>query len=215
MLTSEDERLHRVAPDITISTPNWWSETSSEGATAVLEPSTLDMEYPELEPHTARHLQIIHRPTERVVTVLELLSPSNKAPGQDGLGRYLDKRHEFLASGCHLIELDLLRGGQRLPMSEPLPPGDYYAFIGRVGRKPRCQVICWSLRAKLPPIPIPLLPTDPETTLDLDAAFGLAYESSFYSRRLPYHEPLVPPIREGDAAWVQERIASLALRAGV
>lgn len=206
MLTSEDERLHRV----TISTPNWWSEADSGGSTAVLEPSTLEMEYPELEPHTERHLQIIHRASQRVVTVLELLSPSNKSPGQDGLGRYLDKRNEFLASGSHLIELDLLRGGQRLPMSEPLPLGDYYALIGRVERKPRCQVICWSLRTKLPPIPIPLLPTDPEVTLDLDAAFGLAYESSFYSRRLPYDEALVPPIRDTDAAWVRERVSSLA-----
>ena len=138
-----------------------------------------------------RHLHIVHRASQRVITVLELLSPSNKSPGQDGLGRYLDKRNEFLSSGCHLIEMDLLRGGQRLPMAEPLPPGDYYALIGRVGRKPRCQVIGWSLRAKLPPIPIPLLPADPEVTLNLDAAFGLAYESSFYSRRLPYDEPLV------------------------
>jgi hypothetical protein len=94
-------------------------------------------------------------------------------------------------------------------MAEPLPPGDYHALIGRVGRKSRCQVIGWSLRAKLPPIPIPLLPTDPEATLDLDAAFGFAYESSFYSRRHSYDEPLVPPIREGDAAWVSERVSPL------
>jgi len=42
-----------------------------------------------------RHLHIIHRASQRVITVLELLSPSNKSPGQDGLGRYLDKRNEF------------------------------------------------------------------------------------------------------------------------
>ena len=213
MLTSEDKRLHRVAPDITISTPNWWSDGSGRSGTAVLEPATTDMEYPETEPRTERHLQIIHRPTERVVTVLELLSPSNKAPGQDGLGKYLDKRNEFLSSGCHLIELDLLRGGQRLPMSGPLPPGDYFAFVGRVGRKPRCQVFGWPLRAKLPPLPIPLLPEDPEATLDLDAAFDTAYESSFYSRRLPYREPLVPLLREADAAWVRERLQEAGLLA--
>ena len=157
------------------------------------------MEYPEIEPRTERHLQIIHRATERVVTVMELLSPSNKTPGFGGLEKYLDKRNEVLSSGCHLMELDLLRGGQRLPMSGALPPGDYFALIGRVGRKPRCQVIAWSLRAKLPSLPVPLLPEDPEATLDFDAAFGTAYESSFYSRRLPYHEPLVPPLRDREA----------------
>ncbi len=211
MLTSDDEPLRRVVPDITISTPNWWSDGSGGGGTAVLEPATCEMEYPEVERHTERHLQIIHRATERVVTVIELLSPSNKAAGQDGLGKYLDKRNEFLSSGCHLIELDLLRGGQRLPMSAPLPPGDYFALVGRVGHTPRCQVFGWSLRAKLPLLPIPLLPDDPEATLDLDAAFGSAYESSFYSRRLPYREPLVPPMREDEHAWVRERLQSAGL----
>ena len=211
MLTSEGEPLDRVVPDITISTPNWWSDGAGESGTAVLEPSTSEMEYPEVERHTERHLQIIHRATERVVTVIELLSPSNKAAGQDGLGKYLDKRNEFLSSGCHLIELDLLRGGQRLPMSASLPPGDYFALIGRVGHTPRCQVFGWSLRAKLPVLPIPLLPNAPEATLDLDAAFGSAYESSFYSRRLPYREPLVPPMREEENAWVRERLQTAGL----
>ena len=169
------------------------------------------MEYPEVERHTERHLQIIHRATERVVAVLELLSFAYKNPGRNGLGKYLKKRNEFLSSGCHLIELDLLRGGQRLPMSAPLPPGDYFALIGRIGHTPRCQVFGWSLRAKLPLLPIPLLPDDPEATLDLDAAFGSAYDSSFYSRRLPYREPLAPPMREDDNAWVRERLQTAGL----
>jgi hypothetical protein len=69
MRTSEEETLHRVVPDITISTPNWWSDGSGRGGTAVLEPATSEMEYPEVERHTERHLQIIHRATERVVRV--------------------------------------------------------------------------------------------------------------------------------------------------
>ena len=211
MLTSEDEPLHRVVPDITISTPNWWSDGSSGGSTAVLEPATSEMEYPEVERHTERHLQIIHRATEHVVAVLGLLSPAYKNSGRNGPGKYLKKRNEFLSSGCHLIELDLLRGGQRLPMSAPLPPGDYFALVGRVGHTPRCQVFGWSLRAKLPLLPIPLLPDDPEATLDLDAAFGSAYDSSFYSRRLPYREPLAPPMREDDNAWVRERLQTAGL----
>ena len=211
MLTSEDEPLHRVVPDITISTPSWWSDGSGGGGTAVLEPATSEMEYPEVDRHTERHLHIVHRATERVVTVLELLSPSSKTLESDGLQKYLDKRNEFLSSGCHLIELDLLRGGQRLPMSAPLPPGDYFVLVGRVGHTPRCQVFGWSLRAKLPLLPIPLLPEDPEATLDLDAAFGSAYDSSFYSRRLPYREPLAPPMREDDNAWVRDRLQTAGL----
>jgi hypothetical protein len=81
-------------------------------------------EYLDLEPRKQRRLRLVHRPTGRVVTVLELLSPSNKTPGEGGLDSYLEKRAEILASRCHLVELDLLRGGERLPMAGPLPSGD-------------------------------------------------------------------------------------------
>ena len=142
-----------------------------------------------------RHLRLIHRPTGRTVTVMELLSPFNKAPGEDGLEAYLVKRAEFLASRCHLIELDLLRGGERLPMAGPLPKGDYYVYVGRAGRRPRGQIIAWPLRSPLPTIGVPLSPGDPEVSLDLQAVFRAAYEPSLYERRLPYEQPLLPPLR--------------------
>ncbi len=100
-----------------------------EAAVAVAEPTTVELKYPAIEPRVQRHLQLIYHPTGRVVTVMELLSPINKAPREDGLEAYLEKRAEFLASGCHLIEFDLLRGGERLPMAGPLPKGDYVTVI--------------------------------------------------------------------------------------
>ena len=89
-------------------------------------------------------------------------------------------------------------------MRGPLPPGDFYVYVGRVGRKPRCQVFAWPLRMALPRIPIPLLPDDQETELDLAAAFGTTYESAFYDRRLPYDQPLEPKPNETDGRWVQQ-----------
>jgi hypothetical protein len=166
----------------------------------------VELDYPEFEPHTQRHLRLIHRPTGRVVTVMEVLSPANKSPGEDGLDAYLDKRAEFLASGCHLVEFDLLRDGQRLPMAGPLPRGDYYVYVGRAGRRPRCQITAWSLRAPLPLISIPLLPEDPEVTLDLQAVFHAAYEPSLYDRRLPYDQPLAPPLPADDEAWIRQQL---------
>ena len=214
LVSSDDEPRHRVAPDISISTPHWWSNggESSEAATGigVVELTSVELDYPDEEPLTQRHLSVIHRPTESVVTVIELLSPSNKLASQDSPGAYLQKRAEFLASPCHLIEIDLLRGGQRLPMGGPLPQGDYFVYIGRVARKSRAQVIAWPLRTKLPKIPVPLLPEDPEAELDLGAAFEAAYEPAFYSRRLPYREPIKPPFREADVGWVSERLAALS-----
>ncbi len=205
VVTREEIRLHRVRPDVTISTGAAW-QPAAETAVAVAEPTMVEMEYPDIEPRTQRRLRLIHRPTGQVVTVMELLSPINKAPGEDGLEAYLEKRAEFLASRCHLIELDLLRGGERLPMAGPLPKGDYYVYVGRTGRRPRGQIIAWPLRLPLPTIGVPLLPGDPDVPLDLQAVFRAAYEPSLYDRRLPYEQPLTPPLPPEGEAWVGQRL---------
>jgi hypothetical protein len=213
VVTREEIRLHRLQPDVTISTSGTWQPAAeqhpAESAVAVAEPTMVELEYPDIEPRMQRRLRLIHRPTGRVVTVMELLSPINKAPGEDGLEAYLEMRAELLGSQCHLIELDLLRGGERLPMAGPLPKGDYYVYLGRSGRRPRGQIIAWPLRAPLPAISVPLLPDDPEVTLDLQAVFRAAYEPSLYDRRLPYEQPLLPPLRSEDEAWVQQRLLNI------
>jgi hypothetical protein len=89
-------------------------------------------------------------------------------------------------------------------MSGPLPLADYYALIGRVGKKPRCHVVGWSVRSPLPKINIPLLAPDPDIELDLQAVFHAAYEPAFYDRRLRYDQPLDPPLPPGDEAWVRD-----------
>jgi hypothetical protein len=171
-----------------------------------------ELEYPDYEPRTQRHLKVIQPRTGRVVTVIEVLSPTNKQPGEDGLDAYIEKRTEYLCTGTNLVEIDLLRGGARLPMSRRLPPGDYYVYVGRVHRKPRCQVIGWPWRRPLPAIPIPLLPDDQEAWTNLQELFQTVYEQSFYVRRLPYNQPVVPPLSTDDEAWVQERLADQGLR---
>lgn len=81
--------------------PPYWGDFSPKLLTAIqnqlLEHLLPDFdvrmeEYPEFERHTERHLQIIHRATERVVTVIELLSPAYKTSGRNGLGKYVKKR---------------------------------------------------------------------------------------------------------------------------
>jgi hypothetical protein len=196
-------RLHR-------KTSGDYGETGAD--VAVADATMVELEYPEFEPHRQRRLTLIHQVSGQVVTVMELLSLTNKAPGECGMDAYLEKRAELLATQCHLVELDLLRGGQRLPMSGALPKADYYALVGRVPHRPRCQVIAWPLRAALPPVPVPLLPEDPEVTLDLAAAFRAAYEPSLYDLRLPYDQPLHPPVSPGDETWLLERIAAARRR---
>jgi hypothetical protein len=202
----EEIRLHRVRPDVTVTTQAARRSAPVSGA-ALIDIATEELEYPPYEPRTQRHLKVIQHRTGQVVTVIEVLSPTNKQPGEDGLDAYLEKRTEFLASRTNLVEIDLLRGGERLPMSGKLPAGDYYVFIGRAHRKPRCQVVGWPWRRRLPAIPIPLLPEDGETIVELQEAFQAAYDVSFYERRLPYHEPLSPPLSPEEDGWMKERLA--------
>ncbi|MBI4602818.1 MAG: DUF4058 family protein [Planctomycetes bacterium] len=209
-LAHEEIRLHRVRPDVALTTRRSGPSAPASGI-ALLEVATEDLEYPAYEPSTQRHLKVIQPRTGRVVTVIEVLSPTNKAPGEDGIDAYLEKRAEYLAARTNLVEIDLLRGGERLPMAGDLPPGDYYVYVGRVQRKPRCQVIGWPWRRMIPAIPVPLLPEDGDAMVDLQAVFQAMYDFSFYERRLPYQEPLSPPLSEEEAAWVMELLKERGL----
>ncbi len=135
-----------------------------------------------------------------VVTVIEVLSPSNK----DGEGRsdYLRKRRAILNSDVNLIEIDLLRGGQRLPMRDALPNDPYFALIHRASSRPVADVWPIGLRERLPVLPVPLLAPDVDAELDLQAAFTGAYDSVDYGRAIDYSQVLKLPLNELDADWV-------------
>lgn len=214
LVTQDDIRLHRVKPDVTNAANSQWQSSPhttaiTDEATAIIdEPASTELDYPDVEPDTQRRLNIIHLPDQQVVTVMELLSPANKQPGADGTDAYLEKRTELIASSVNFVEIDLLRGGQRVPMRQPLPPADYYVYIGRAERRPQCQLIYWSLRMALPKIPIPLLPGDKEAELDLGTVFNTAYESALYDRRLPYGQPLRPRPSDADRDWIDGHLAA-------
>ena len=128
--------------------------------------------------------------------------------GGDGRREYLEKRQAVLRSGTQLVELDLLRGGERLPTVEPLPAGDYYAFVSRVPHRPRVAAYAWTLRDPLPTIPVPLAGADPEVELDLQAVFNTVYDRTGYDYSLDYQRAAEPPLAESDVAWVQQVLAS-------
>src|SRR5208337_610478 len=96
----------------------------------------------------------------RVVTVIEVLSPSNKTVGP-GRDLYVKKQEELRAGGVSLVEIDLLRAGTRV-LSDPLdriPEGhrSAYAVCARRGWKPfEIEYYRLPLRDRLPAIPIPL-----------------------------------------------------------
>ncbi|MEZ6032910.1 MAG: DUF4058 family protein [Planctomycetaceae bacterium] len=144
------------------------------------------------------YLVIRDRETMKVVTVIEVLSPSNKRRNGDGRREYLTKRVEILSSPTHLVELDLLRGGMRLPVVGSLPPGDYYAIVSRVKRRPRCDVYAWTLHDSLPSIPIPLKPGDDDAIVPLQEVFDTVYQRARYDLSIKYDATLDPPLNESE-----------------
>jgi hypothetical protein len=196
-------RKKLIEPDVAVSQrgPSRAPSPAPAGV-ATLEPVTLSLLIEE-ETHE-RHIEILHRPDRTLVAVLELLSPANKE--EPGRTLYLAKRNALLHHPVHLVELDLLLKGQRLPLAEDLPPGDYYALVSRGDQRPVCQVYAWTMMQPLPPIPIPLLAPDPDMWFDLGAVFTTTYERGRYARSLNYAAP--PPVALDDArlAWVTERV---------
>ena len=184
------QRIQRIAPDVTVSHRESATAVAlapSPPEVATLAPVTIPLVIEEeLEKET--YIEILHRPERSLVAVLELLSPSNKE--EPGRAAYLTKHYALLRQNIHLVELDLLRGGQRLPLEKPYPPGDYFALISREERRPDCQVYAWTVQQPLPPIPIPLRAPDPDIWIDLGEVFTITYDRGRYARSIDYTSPL-------------------------
>jgi hypothetical protein len=147
------------------------------------------------------YLEIRDRNSNELVTVIELLSPSNKAPGPDR-EQYLGKRRQLLRSGVHLVEIDLLRGGPRLPPDD-LPDCDYYVLVSRAQQRPRAGVWPLRLRDPLPAIPIPLRAPDADVELDLQQALHSVYDDAGYQDYI-YRQAPHPPLYPADAEWARQ-----------
>lgn len=179
--------------------------TATATATARLteiEPTTVTL--PSYEEVPEAYLDIISLPGRELVTTIEILSPSNKSKADD----YLAKRAAILQRKINLVEIDLLLSGDRLPSQEPLPLGDFYAFVSRAVRRPKCEVYTWSIRRQLPKIPIPLKQGDSDVPLDLAEAFRLTYDGGRYDRTLQYGLPVPQSLAAEDRAWVAEVLAT-------
>jgi hypothetical protein len=138
------------------------------------------------------YLVIRDRESKEIVTVIELPSPANKRKRSRGRREYLRKRDHFIASYCNLVEIDLLRSGEPLPVVGELPPGDYHAIVSRYYRRPSCAVYCWSLRDPLPRIPVPLQEGDEDVVIDLQQIFATVYDRARYDLSIDYSSQTIP-----------------------
>lgn len=137
----------------------------------------------------------------RLVTAIEILSPTNKRG--EGRAEYLAKRRRLLLSSAHLMEIDLLRGGERVPMQQPLPTAHYFVLLSRAENRPLVDVWSLTLHDRLPTVPIPLLAGDADVPLDVQAAFDAACDLLGRDLLINYRQPPEQPLSDEDAAWVE------------
>lgn len=203
-LERNDADTLRFIPDLGLeptgsSGPAKW--TGGNSAIAEIEPETYLAVMP--DEHHEPYLVLRDRAKNELVTVIELLSPTNKLPGSDGHKEYHEKREKLLSSRVNLIEIDLLRGGQRPRLNRPLKATtDYCVYLHRVAVRPKVLVWEFPVRHPLPSFPLPLASGDPDVRLNLQEVFTSLYDRMGYSLRIAYEGHLRPPIRESDEAWI-------------
>ena len=203
-IESDEDRLYRVGPDVSVLTPGS-SPPSGPGSGVALEaPYRLVLE---IEPAHEHFIRIIEANGERLITVIEVLSPANKA-GQ-GLEDYRRKRMQLISGGVHVVEVDLVRRGdwRRLlrPYAAPAEAVTPYRVLIYTAVPPREALLYpIALRDSLPEIPIPLRPQDRPVRLPLQQLLDQVYARGRYAQRLDYAQDCDPPLSAEDAAWMKQ-----------
>ncbi len=221
--------LHRIVPDVLVvraPEPPGVREVPG-GYTVVVEPRTQITPGIEVRVRTdpLRHAFVEIRDAtrgHRLVTLIEIASPSNKRPGPDRRA-YETKQREVLDSDANLIEIDLLRSGQRLlpyPDLEEVVHTlncDYLILLNRgatrVGSWMDYTLYPVDVREVLPCIPVPLAGNDPDVPFDAQFAANRTYRGGPYLRRIDYTAPPDPPLNDDDAAWADALLRAAGLRA--
>ncbi|MBY0524581.1 MAG: DUF4058 family protein [Gemmataceae bacterium] len=210
-VTSIEERVFVEGPQRRI--PDIWIQKATRGGELAVAEAEADtavvLEVDDLEIHEPRVEILDTYNNQKLVAVIEVVSPANKAAGP-GRESYEAKQREILVRDCHFIEIDLHRRGRHV-LSIPdwrvqeLRPFDYLACVSRWPQRNRFALYPRRLRERLPRIRVPLADADPDVTLDIQAALEQVYWEGRYMRRVRYDEPCEPPLEADDQQWANER----------
>ncbi|MFN3690479.1 MAG: DUF4058 family protein [Fimbriimonadales bacterium] len=214
-----EEGGREIQPDVTVLRTK---ERASSGATLLEAPyDPPQVLHVEEELHTEAYVQILDRDHGlRLVTVIEVLSPTNKEPNTKGRALYLRKQGEILKSEVHLVEIDLLRGGEYTlapPYSKVVAQlgtqWHYLISVSRADDPHNFWLYPRSVRERLPTIPIPLAVGDGFARLEMQALVEQCYEDGAYEATLDYREPPPPPpFSAEDLAWIDTLLKAQGLR---
>ena len=165
------------------------------------------------EEHHEDYIEIRQRSDSRLVTLIELVSPSNKTTPQ-GRAAYLDKRREGRGATANLVEIDLVLQGQpTLDYSrDGLPDWDYAVTVTRSTQPERYEIYTTTLQKRLPRFRLPLASDDRDTVLDLHTAFTRCYDQGGFAGRIDYGRDPVTTLADEDRRWLNDVLKQQKLR---
>jgi hypothetical protein len=212
----------RTEPDVSAFSPDERAEGdvaaepfADAGMVAVLSERVL-------EPWERPYLEIHAGEGDRLVTAIEILSPSNKKAGESGRAAYQHKQEEFRLGGVNAVEIDLLRGGAHttaVPLArlrQVSAAYDYHICTTVVGEPTRHHVRPFRMTDTLPPLVVPLDPGVAPVTLELGPLFDRVYDIGVYQRWARYatRQP-DPPLTPEQQAWADAILRERGLRPAV
>lgn len=209
-LEDESEGVLVGVPDAVVFAGAQSRQASTVTVSTVTIPQTQPQKVQLVEPIEVkeRFLEVRQVKTHAVIAAIEVLSPKNKRG--DGRISYLKKRQAVFESQTHLIELDLLRAYQPMPMLGMAWLGDYRILVSDAAQRPNADLYQFNLRDRIPTFGLPLQPDDLPLTVDLQLLLQTVYAEGSFDLRIDYSEPVPEPaLSESDRLWVQQRLADL------
>jgi hypothetical protein len=206
----DDPGRQLYVPDVSIRVARNVPPRELSGATAVSEPiEVVTMQEEEVhEPYVS----IYDSEGHQIVSVIEVLSPSNKIVGSEGFRSYRGKRMELQRSSTNLLEIDLLRTGARMLRVPEVEQSDYHVHLSAHGKRPMGSIWPILLSQHLPAVRLPLLEKDPDARLDLQTVFNTVYDRSHYQAIIDYSRDPIPSLPEHYSQWANDLLRTKGLR---
>ena len=205
----EETRRRYAIPDVAISgdaaapVPGSDVRRSADGAVTVL--------IPEVYWFRQKFLTIREQSRGYAVAILEILSPSNKYQGE-GRREYVDKRLRILESATHLVEIDLVRAGDPLPLDGYAGDTPYSILVSRNELRPSAELYPFGLQSGIPDFVVPLLNDEDEPTLRLGEIVNDIYLQDLYGRLVDYSRDPAGPLSAADREWIDQMLCEKGLR---
>jgi len=165
------------------------------------------------EQHLEEFIEVRQRSDNRLVTLIDMVSPINKTRSQ-GRSAYLESRKQARSQNASVVEIDLVLQGQ--PMldysREGLPEWDFAITVTRCTQPERYEIYTTTLQKRLPRFKIPLASDDRDTVLDLQATFSRCYDQANFSAQIDYKMDPPLKLKDTDRKWLGDALRLQKLR---